>query len=175
VLAAARARGLTIIHTREGFAPDLSDLQPHRRWRPAEGGPAVGDEGPLGRFLVRGEPCWEIIPELAPRPGEAIFDKTSYGAFSSTALDAHLRERGVRHLILTGLTTDCCIQSNLREALDRGYDCLTLEDCCGASSQETHELSMRLIRKRSGVFGAVASSKEFLAAMGETAATRATA
>lgn len=165
VLGAARGKGLTVVHTREAFSPDLSNLQPHRRWRGRNGGPAVGDRGPRGRYLVRGEPCWEIIPELAPRPGEAIFDKPGYGAFGTTAIDRHLRERGIRHLVLTGITTDCCIQSNLREALDRGYDCLTLADCCGAVTTEIHELSLRLIGKPSGIFGALARAEDFLTAL----------
>lgn len=159
VLAAMREGGFTVVHTRETFQADLSDVQPHRRFRGA-GGEAIipGDQGPLGRSLIQGEPCWEIIPELAPRDGEAVFDKHAYGAFGSTDINDYLRARGIANLVITGITTNCCIHSNLREALDRGYDCLVLEDCCGATSQESHQRAMAMILASDGVFGAVADS-----------------
>jgi nicotinamidase-related amidase len=168
VLDAARHAGFHIVHTRETFAPDLSDLQPHRRWRRQVGSPEVGDQGPKGRYLIEGEPCWQILPEFAPLPGEPVFDKPSYGAFATTDIDRHLRCNGIENLILTGVTTDCCIQSNLREALDRGYMCLVLEDCVGATSRERHEASLTLIRKANGVFGAISTSGELLHALGIT-------
>jgi nicotinamidase-related amidase len=166
VMAACRAVGLPVIHTRETFSPDLSDVQPHRLWRGIDGkGVAVGDEGPKGRYLIEGAECWQIIPELAPLPGEAVFDKPSYGAFGFTGIEAHLRERGIHNLILTGLTTDCCIHTNVREALDRGFDCLTLSDGTGACFQAVHEAAIQLLIKKSGVFGAVAESGAVLAAL----------
>ncbi len=152
VLMAARTAGYHVIHTRESYRADLADLQP---WKQG-GGPhdaiAIGDAGPMGRALVRGEPCWDIIPELAPAPGEPIMDKASYGAFATTDIDAILRGKGVRNLVLTGVTTDCCVTSCLREALDRGYDCLVLTDCVGSSSPVHHEAALTLMRKHSGVY-----------------------
>ncbi len=166
VLEAMRGAGFTVVHTRETFAPDLSDVQPHRTWRGTGGDLiVVGDRGPLGRCLVRGEPCWEIVPEVAPLTGEVVFDKNAYGAFGSTGIDAYLRERGVENLVLAGITTNCCIQSNLREALDRGYDCLVLEDCCGAVTRQSHERSMAMIRNPDGVLGAVSTSPALIAAI----------
>ncbi len=163
VLAAMRGAGFTVVHTRETFAADLSDVQPHRKWRGQDGSViVVGDEGPLGRCLIRGEPCWEIVPEVAPLPGEAVFDKNAYGAFGSTGIGAHLAGRGIKNLVLTGVTTNCCIQSNLREALDRGYDCLVLEDCCGAVTRASHDRSMAMIRNPDGLFGTVAGSEALI-------------
>ena len=107
------------------------------------------------------------MPEVAPRAGEEVFDKNAYGAFASTNIDAYLREHGIANLMLTGLTTNCCIQSNLREALDRGYDCLVVEDCCGAVTTESHERSMAMIRNPDGVFGTVATSDVLIAAISD--------
>ena len=166
VLSAMRDGGYTVVHTRETFWPDLSDVQPHRRFR-GVGGEAVipGDPGPLGRCLIRGEPCWDIIPELTPREGEAVFDKNAYGAFGSTDIHAYLAARGIANLVITGVTTNCCIHSNLREALDRGYDCLVLEDCCGAATAESHERSLAMMRSDDGVFGAIADSSALIEAI----------
>jgi len=165
VLAHARRLGFTVAHTRETFKADLSDVQPHRFYRGRSGGDIVpGDQGPLGRCLVKGEPCWEIVPEVAPLPGEAIFDKRAYGAFGCTNIEAHLKSLGIEHLIFTGLTSNCCIQSNLREALDRGFECMVLEDCCGASTRASHEHAMALIRNPGAVFGVLSDSANFLAA-----------
>ena len=164
VLAAARPLGFTVVHTRETFAADLSNVQPHRLWRGA-GLMTVGDRGPLGRCLIEGEPCWEIIPELAPAPGEPVVDKAAYGAFCGTDLDGMLKERGILNLILMGLTTDCCIHTTLREALDRGFDCLTLEDCCGAATRETNAAALALLKKKAGIFGATATSDQLLEAL----------
>jgi len=164
LLEAFRSRNYPVIHTRETFQPDLSDVQPHRLWRPP-GGIAVGDAGPLGRTLIRGEPCWDIIPELAPIAGEAVFDKPTYGAFAPGELGPHLQAHGVRHLVIVGLTTDCCISTTLREALDRGFECLTVDDCCAASSRETHDAALSVLRKASGIFGVMAASSDVLAAL----------
>jgi biuret amidohydrolase len=171
LLAAFRARGFPVIHTRETFAPDLSDVQPHRLWRGIDGkGVAVGDEGPAGRHLIRGAACWEIIPELVPQPGETIIDKASYGAFGCTDIDAQLHARGISHLVMTGLTSDCCIHTNVREALDRGYDCLTVSDATGACFEDVHEAAIKLLIKKSGVFGAVCESAAVLSALGDLGA-----
>ena len=167
VLVAMRERGFTIAHTRETFQADLSDVQPHRLYRGENGTDVVvGDSGPLGRCLIEGEACWEIVPEVAPVEGEAIFNKRAYGAFGCTHIETYLKSRGIRHLIITGVTSNCCIQSNLREALDRGFECAVLEDCCGASSQAAHDHAMALVRQPSGVFGVLSSSEKLLATLG---------
>ena len=165
VLAAARAAGYHVIHTREGYRSDLADLQPWKRGGSPNDAIAIGDAGPMGRALIRGEPCWEIISELAPAPGEQILDKASYGPFATTNIDALLRNRGVRNLVLTGVTTDCCVTSCLREALDRGYDCLVLTDCVGSADPIHHEAALTLMRKRSGVFGTTTTSVAFIDAI----------
>lgn len=165
VLAAFRARGLPVLHTREAFAADLSDVQPHRLWRSPGAGVVVGDAGLHGRCLIHGEPCWEIIPELAPAANEVVFDKSGYGAFGTTNLNSHLKQHGIRNLVFVGLTTDCCIQTSLREALDRGYDCLTLQDCTAAATPQVHETAIQGITRTSGIFGALASSQDLLVAL----------
>ena len=158
---AFRRQGFPVVHTRETFAADLSDVQPHRLWRPP-GGIAVGDPGPLGRCLIAGEPCSALIPELKPLPEEPVFDKAGYGAFARTGLERHLRGAGIGNLVIVGLTTDCCVSTTLREALDRGFDCLTLTDCCAASTRATHEAALTVLRKASGIFGAMAHSSAVL-------------
>ncbi len=160
---AARRAGLFVAHTREGYAPDLSDLQP---WKAA--GPvheAIGGEGPLGRALVRGERGWDFIDELAPAPGEPVYDKAGYGAFATTTLGDDLAERGVGAAILTGLTADCCVTSTLREALDRGLDCMVIEDCVAAASARRHDAALDLIRAAGGAFGALGRSDDTIATL----------
>ena len=163
VLAAARAWGCHVFHTREGYAADLSDLQPWKVGGAPGDAVAIGDRGPRGRALVRGEPGWNIIPELAPLPGEPVFDKAGYGAFVLTDIGQKLAALKVRHLVLTGVTTDCCVTSTLRQALDAGFDCLVLADCVGSSSPACHEAALTLMRKPSGVFGTTARSSDFIA------------
>ncbi len=166
LLAAMRAAGFPVYHTREGHRPDLSDLNPNKLWRSRHAGAAIGDHGPKGRHLVRGEEGWDFIPELKPLPGETIIDKPGKGAFFATDLDQILRRRGIRNLVVTGVTTDCCVQSTLRDANDRGYECLLLEDCCGAALHENHLAQVEIFRLAGGHYGSIATSDALIAAIG---------
>jgi biuret amidohydrolase len=164
LLHAARGARLTVIHTREGHRPDLADLPPAKkaRGRLKNG---IGDAGPMGRILVRGEPGHDIIPELYPVPGEPVVDKPGKGAFHATDLDAMLKNRGITQLIVCGVTTEVCVNTTVREANDRGYECVVIEDCVGSYFPEFQEMGLRMIKAQGGIFGWVASSEALIAAL----------
>ena len=167
LLDAARVSGLTVIHTREGHRPDLADLSPAKkaRGRLVAG---IGDPGPMGRILVRGEPGHDIIPELYPLPGEPVVDKPGKGAFHATDLDAMLKNRGIAQLIVCGVTTEVCVNTTVREANDRGYECVVVADCVGSYFPEFQEFGLRMIKAQGGIFGWVASSDAVIAALPAT-------
>ena len=173
VLGAARDAGLLVIHTREGHLPDLSDCPPAklRRGSPSQ---RIGDPGPYGRILVRGEFGHDIVDELAPISGEPVIDKPGKGAFYATGLPALLDEAGITHLLVTGVTTEVCVHTTVREANDRGFDCLVLSDCVGSYFPEFHRVGLQMVSAQGGIFGWVADSQGLITALGSAPAPTST-
>jgi len=167
-LALARAAGLTVIHTREGHHPDLSDLNANKQWRTRLHGLGIGDMGKTGRILVSGEPGWQIIPELTPLDGEIVIDKPGKSSFHRTDLAEQLESRGISRLVVTGVTSDCCVQSTIRDGFEHGIECVLLEDCTAAVETRNHEATLEILRAFGGRWGGVADRTAF-AAMLETA------
>jgi nicotinamidase-related amidase len=158
LLTEARRHGITVIYTREGHRPECLDCFPSKRIRSRRAGAEIGTPGPIGRLLIRGEYGHGIIDELQPAPGDIVVDKPGYGAFFQTDLEIILRAQGIDNLILTGVTTDICVHSTLREAVDRGFSCTTVSDACAASDPELHAAALRTIQGESGIFGEVTSA-----------------
>ena len=165
VLEAARKRGMLVIHTREGHRPDLTDCPPSKLVR-GRGKIRIGDPGPMGRILVRGEVGHDIVPELYPRPGEPVIDKPGKGAFYATDLELILRDRGIKTLIVCGVTTEVCVNTSVREANDRGYECVVLSDCVGSYFPAFQKSALEMIKAQGGIFGWVSDSRRALAAIG---------
>lgn len=165
LLDAWRAAGLQVLHTREGHRPDLSDLPPAKKVR-GKGTKTIGDTGPMGRILIRGEPGQDIIPELYPLPGEPVIDKPGKGAFFATDLHAILQNLGITQLVVTGVTTEVCVNTTVREANDRGYECLVPEDCVGSYFPIFQEMGLKMIKAQGGIFGWVSDSSKIIAALG---------
>lgn len=164
LLAAFRAKQLPIFHTVEGHQPDLSDCPPSKLNR-GKGSLKIGDPGPMGRILVLGEPGNGIIPELAPLPGEVVIPKPGKGAFYHTPLASLLEEKGITHLIITGVTTEVCVQTTMREANDRGYECLLVEDATESYSPEFKQATIEMVRAQGGIIGWTTKAEEIIKAL----------
>lgn len=162
---AGRAAGLRIVHTREGYASDLSDVAAAKADRGS-----VGEVGPLGRFLVRGEPGHDFCAGFEPAPGELVIDKAGFSAFFRTTLEDDLRNSGISHLVITGITTQCCVHSTLRDAVDRGFYCLTVADACAAFDPTVHDAVLKVIQAEDHLFGWVAEAADVLVGFGSAQA-----
>ena len=160
VLAAARRAGMTIIHTREGYGLDGSDVNPYKQSLQY-----VGKPGPNGPFLIRGTPGHDFFEGFEPRPHEMVIDKAAFSAFYETSLHQQLADAGINHLVVTGVTTQCCVHSTLRDAVERGYFCLTLEDCCAAEDPAVHSATMLIIQAENNLFGWISDSQAFIDAI----------
>jgi nicotinamidase-related amidase len=172
VLERARAAGMLVVHTREGHRPDLADCPPAKKAR-GRLKAGIGDPGPMGRILVRGEYGHDIVKELAPAPGEPVVDKPGKGAFYATDLHAILANRNIAQLVVCGVTTEVCVNTTVREANDRGYDCLVLEDCVASYFPEFHTAALAMVKAQGGIVGWVSDSRRFLAALGQAVDQRA--
>lgn len=159
--AARKVPGFTVVHTREGHRPDLSDLPANKKWRTASWGAGIGEEGSLGRYLTRGSKCWEIVPELTPIEGEPIIDKCGKGSFTATDLEEILRLKGIKNIILTGVTTECCVHTTMRHANDLGFECVMLEDCTQSTNDENYNYHINHTRT-TGLFGTLSNSAEVI-------------
>ncbi|MCO6188641.1 cysteine hydrolase family protein [Rhizobium sp. L1K21] len=157
----ARDAGMAVFHTREGHLPDLSDLPANKQWRTRVHGLGIGDEGACGRILVRGEPGFQIVPELAPLKGEVVIDKPGKSAFHATDFDQQLKSAGISHLVITGVTSDCCVQSTFRDGYERGYECVILEDCTAAVEHRNHAATMDILKAYGGRWGTVSNLTGF--------------
>lgn len=164
----ARSLDMLVIHTREGHRPDLSDCPPAKLERSRIAGAEIGSAGPLGRLLVRGEYGHDIIGELRPLPGEPVVDKPGYGAFHQTDLAQILETRGIRHLLICGVTTEVCVHSTLREATDRGYRTVLISDACGSAHSDLHEAALRMVAVEGGIFGRIADTRTIIAELGNS-------
>lgn len=162
----ARMSRLVIAHTREGHDPDLSDLHANKQWRTRVHGLGIGDRGATGRILVRGEPGWEIVPELAPLAGEIVIDKPGKSAFHATDFERQLIAHDVTHLVVTGVTSDCCVQSTIRDAFERGFECILLKDCTAAVETANHAATLEILEAYGGRWCKVMTAAEFRAGLG---------
>jgi nicotinamidase-related amidase len=170
LLSGARQAGMLVVHTREGHRPDLSDCPPAKLERSRAAGAEIGTRGPLGRLLVRGEAGHDIVPELQPQAGEPVVDKPGYGAFTHTDLENILRNRAIERLIICGVTTEVCVHSTLREAVDRGYRCVLVGDACASADAELHAAALRMVGVEGGIFGRVLDTPAALALIDTAAA-----
>ncbi len=170
LLAAARRAGLMIVHTREGHVPDLSDCPPYKLERSRAAGAEIGSRGPLGRLLVRGEYGHDFADELQPTAGEAVVDKPGYSAFAGTDLDLRLRARAIDTLLICGITTEVCVSSTLRDAVDRGYRCITVRDACASGDAALHAAALATIAVEGGIFGTTATVADIGRQLGREAA-----
>lgn len=165
ILEAARKAGMMVVYTREGHRPNGRDLTSVKQFRSRIGGAGVGDRSPIGRILTRGEPGWEIIPELAPEPGDPTIDKVGSGCFYGTETEHLLRRSGIENLIFVGVTTECCVHTSLREASDRGFDNLLVEDACAGTTPELQDAAVMIVRNPNTLFGTVTTADRLLQSM----------